>query len=54
LHLGVRSSERKRGLRVIKRCWLPSRSCVAHLALLGHTGGQVVRIRCALVVLEMA
>jgi len=54
LHLGVRSSERKRGLRVVERCWLPSCSRVAHLALLGHTGGQVVRIRCALVVLEMA
>lgn len=39
---------------MVERCWLPSRSRVAHSALLRNAGGQMVRVRRALIVLQVA
>ena len=54
LHLCVCTGQRKRCLRMIKRCRLPGRGCVADLALLRHTRRDVIRIRGALEILQVA
>lgn len=54
LHLDVRASQRKRGLRMIERCRLPGRGGVAHFALLRNARSQMVRAGRTLVVLQVA
>jgi len=54
LHIDVRPGQRKRGLRMVKRGGLPSRSCVTHVAGLRDSGGKVIRIGRPLIVLHVA
>ena len=54
LHAYVRPSQRECSLRVIEFGRLPGGRRMAHLALLWHAGRNVIRIRSALVVLQMA
>jgi len=54
LHAGVRAREWKCSLGMIKCCRHPCRGGVADLAGLWDPGGRVVRIRRALVILQVA
>ena len=54
LHVRMRTRERKRRLRMVKRCRLPSRRRVAHLALLRNPCRRVIRIVRIVVVGDVA
>ena len=54
LHARVRASEWERRLGMIKRCWHPRRGGVADFAGLRDPSRRVVRIRRALVILQVA
>ena len=51
---GMRSGEREAGAVVIERSIQPSRSAVAGIAGLGKIRGNVIRVRCALIILQVA
>ena len=54
LHAGMSASERKCRLGMVERCRHPRGGCVADFAGLRNTGGRVIRIGRALVILQVA
>ena len=51
---GVRAHQRERRVVVVERGGLPRGSAVANIALLRKSSRDVIRIGCALVVIQMA